>query len=168
MTEGNSSFFDVFFEITSGNPQLGGYQVGLILSGPSADVQFTGVGVATNAVFPSNTPALNSGTTLPDVVVKSNDFLLSPPELPIVNGAGLLRVNFITTLGDAGSYTVSFDANETFLSNGAGQLLAAELSGGTIEVRPIPEPSGIALAGLAIIGLWTSYFRRKRRFRMSG
>ena len=154
VTAGESGFFDVFFEVTDGAPMLAGYQIELNLSDAGAGVRFTDFGEAENAVFSGQAAAQTAGRpVLPGPTAAANDFILTPAETAILDGAALLRVHFEADPGSAGAQVqVNIDSNSlrTSLSDGSGATVQVDsFVGGTITV--VPEPS--SLVGLLSLGV---------------
>ena len=152
MTEGGSGFVDVFFNVPpTAAFGLAAYQIELDLSGPTTKVHFSQLAEPQNAVFPGRTPLQTaSRPALPGAIAAATDDLPSG-ENTIVNNAGLIRVNFDTELGSAGTYSITIDPSlvRTNFTNGNGDLLS-ELTtvsyvSGNITVNPVPEPSVIVI-----------------------
>jgi hypothetical protein len=154
VTEGGSGYIDVFFQFPGGTTQtyaLAGYVIELDLSGPTSNVLFTQFGEPQNAIFPGSTPNQTlSRPSLPGNIAAAND-QLPVGENPIVNNAGLIRVNFQSESGSAGSYNVTIDPtlSRTNFSNGSSILLSdlttIHFQSGTITVNPVPEPTILTL-----------------------
>jgi len=123
VTEGESGFLDVYLSVPSGTPMLAFYMIELKLSDqegqPPSGVRFVyddpakkEFGKADRPVF-TNTKAVQTTARpgLPGTIAAANDFLLAGEE-PIMDGAGLFRLAFETSLGSQGVYSVIIETDE--------------------------------------------------------
>lgn len=136
----------------------------------SSQVQLTGATFSSapyTPLFPS-APAVptNEVGGLERMTVTTNlgDLLVNPS---VVNNAGLFRVNFSVAAGASGSFQINpinvvGGAGGTFESAMFGNTGRVDpgLSGGTVTITAVPEPSSMAL--LAVSGAVVGYVARRR------
>ena len=151
---GTTSFTDISFEIIGTGDSTGLFQVstqisGNLLQGVSVDLQGIGIANASNPMYFADNQTLQAAGFLDSTTGDAFDFAADQfTSYDGVSALGPLAVQvfylapFDTTLGSL-EFTAASD-----LSFVAGPTAS-----------PVPEPSGLLLAGLGMAGLW--YFRKK-------
>jgi hypothetical protein len=149
-------------------PNIGDEQVELKLPN-DPNVFFSGTGPTTGHpyLFNPQTP----GSSVANYVVYGTDYPyeIAPPAL--ADGDGLLMIQITVKGGATGAYPLTFDtdllsdAGATALFDQANQPISFTVQNGSIEIgpTPVPEPSSIVLALLAILGAGFVAHRRRRR-----
>lgn len=127
-------FFDVFVDFASaGSIAVTGYEVQLDIFEPDSGITFTGaevVSIAHPALLPGQTPTV----PLTGEMLGVTDFVPSG-SVPLTNGRGLFRANFMVDPGVEGTFHVTLDSFFTNISNTSAQPVAlGGLVGGTITV----------------------------------
>jgi len=165
------SFFDVFFESVTGDPDLAAYMITLRLvgsGGNSGSVEFISPFVANpvNPIFPSNPPLTNTNPydKSDATTIRAHADLPAGSEL-IANGKGLMRVLFRVSPMAAGTWDVVCDidkgAKTSFTDAEGTEYLDGvdyTVDAGRITVV-VPEPAAL-LAGMPLLALVACRRRR--------
>jgi hypothetical protein len=153
------------------SPQVGDQQVELALPS-SPDVFFTSAGATVDHpyLFAPQAPVPNVTSN----VVYGTDYPYQPPydvSPPVLaDGDGLLMVQLTVKGGTVGDFPLTFnlktgtDAVGTALFDQLSDPIAFTVQNGWIDIAPapVPEPSGIALAGIAVAAGLIAWRRRAR------
>ena len=173
VTEGESGYVDVFFELENGQYNLAAYAICLRLFENPAGVRFTGAELPPNSLLPGEF----FDSTVTDHTVCADDLLLFAGfDVPITDGSVLLRLLFQTDLGSVGTYAVAVnqDLLATNFSDGFGDLLFVDDSlnwvgirfePGTMTVNAIPEPTALLAWLLFAPAAWLLARRSRQRQR---
>ena len=149
------------------SPEIGDQQVEIALPS-SSDVSFTSAGATTDDpyLFAPQSPA----TVVDSSVVYGTDYpyAISPPTLN--DGDGLLLLQITIKAGTTGDFPLTFatdlasDARATALFNQLNQPIPFSVQNGLIDIgpSPVPEPSSIVLALMALAAIGAVLLRRKR------
>ena len=139
-----------------------GWEAYVNLTGPNSKVRITGFGQTSvhASLFSGSTP----GGVCNSSYVDASDFTMSSA-IPVLNGAGLVKIGLEILGGAVGDYALSFDGANSFLSQdimGGDHTWFDGFSGGSIVV--VPEASTLVLSGIAVLAIlaWRCWRRQTR------
>jgi PEP-CTERM motif len=148
-------------DLVNGGPafDLGGFNIDIDVS-PSAGVTFTGGSASTSDTYILSGNSSGPIVTNPDGpnTIELND-LANNGDQPVAPGTwGLAVFTFSVAPGTpVGPVTVTIDPATSFVDPSGSPISVDITTTGTINVSSVPEPSALAMAGLAAmagLGVW--------------